>query len=239
MKLSTYRILDLIMLLVLGIFGEAIGTYIVSISLPINTPYCVVGMIVVIVAITRWKHYGLILIPFMSLANFITGKFFLVDSASIYYTGFRYLYTTLSYIPVLLCFKFYQKNTPTSIFKHFGSNVSIATAISVLQWVILYVGNVLEVELIYSEGESVILARLAQFANVGFGIVFSYLLIIIFGFIFSSQNVLVDVKQNLIDTKKEKEAEREYYSNLINPIDETQKSSDSSDGKDCDHDGRE
>lgn len=240
MQFKTYRIVDLLMLGILGTLIEAIGTYLASAFIPNYTPYCIIGMFIVLVAVTRWKWYGLILIPFMALGNFVAGHFFLPKtSLRGDYTWIRYLYTALSYLSVLICLKFYKKTKPISIYKKLGKNLTVISTITLLQWLILIVGNIIEVGLYVSSNVSVIAGIFLQILNVGFGLIVSYVLTIVCSYAFCSQNIMVNVKENLLERKKEAESEREYYSNLVKTIDEveTPKEESSSNRKDCDHDG--
>jgi hypothetical protein len=73
MSLKKYMVIDLIMLGFIGALLEGVGTNTGYFLLAGHTPTTILSLLIMVLAITRWKWWGLILAPVLALGNYIGG----------------------------------------------------------------------------------------------------------------------------------------------------------------------
>lgn len=78
MSLKKYMCIDLIMLCIIGILLEALGTFFVNYMYVGAYPTTIVSLLITLLAIIRWGWKGLIVIPFCAVGSFIGGQFLLI-----------------------------------------------------------------------------------------------------------------------------------------------------------------
>ncbi len=79
MSIKKYMCIDLLMLCIIGIVLEALGTFFVNYMYIGAYPTMVVSLLITMLAIVRWGWKGLIVIPFCALGNLIGGQFFVFN----------------------------------------------------------------------------------------------------------------------------------------------------------------
>lgn len=215
MKFETYRKLDLIILSILTFIIEIVATFCVNGFFHGIRPFPVVGMLMTLIAITRWGLIGSIIIPISVLANFICGRFFIVA------INYRETYDLISIIislvitsSILISFGWIKKFGVKDVFKDginlftmIGSAIVLSLFISVLFSSVNYFHN--SVDDFTKDFTSRILGVFLY--NCG-----SYIVLIVFTPLLAKQDVFIDVKKSLLDKKKEKQNEDVYYSKKQN-----------------------
>lgn len=191
MSLKKYMILDLVILTVIGCIIEAVGILACNKMLTCNMIASAVSLLMMVVATTRWGWKGLFIAPFLALATIISGRFFNPhDEFKVMYEWKFYISILLSLLSIgvnLIWFKFINyKET----FKQVKYVLLLGTIDIIVSQVVL--------TLVY-------FALMQQFLFLAFLIwnACSYVLLLVGMFILKRQNVLIDVKQSLIEKNKE------------------------------------
>ena len=238
---KTYKILDLIVLTVLGFGVEMLATVAETKLVIQGMPYAVAGLLFVILAIVRWRYLGLITVPAVVLANFLAGHFFGGQSSVSQmtvrseYDAFHVLVGFISYFAVfyiLLLFKV-RKRRGFNDLKDVIKNVSIV--------VVIY---------IFALGNLRPLFKAIQYGGLDlneYGLCWQTVIIyqaitaiatILLSGILYKQNTLIDVKDSFLQRKKDKAYEREYYTQLSKEIKEAEQE-EASNGKESEHHGND
>lgn len=212
MKFKTYRRLDLIILAVLAFGVELMATFAANAFVHGIRPFPVVGMLLTLVAITRWGWRGIIIIPINALANLIIGRFAIVSiNYRDTYDFLSYLVSVISTSSILVAFLWFKNKGQKEIFKDKGT-------------LLLMLGSTIIINLILCvlfsstyyliDGTSTLSPKSigARFLGMALYNSFGYVVLILGAFILSSQGVMNDAKQSLIEKKQEKINEDLYYS---------------------------
>lgn len=245
-----YMIIDLAVLVVLGCFLEGLTSRFIGFALD-AAPTVTFSLLIVFVAVCRWKAFGLITIPFLVFSMILGGHF-----SDLSYYGAFYSFTNwqlyLSVMIGLACgfginLIFFRKHKTNKITKIWWKVVLLLIldylVYCLVQFVLyrLFMGNLLEVatvEYTYNvktaggslEPKTV---NLAVYVENGFIYNSFGLLVALLGaMVLRSQGVLNNAIDKLIDDKKERELEFEYLKNAGNlnwdPQEETEASKDES-----------
>lgn len=213
-SLVRYMISDLLILTIIGCILEFLCNWLLS-GTPImsGTPFAFLSFLILFLAIARWKLWGLIVIPFLSLATLLGGNMAMLtkikDVYSFTYNWQFFISYSLSFLIMGINVLFYRKGTKrivTSTAKILGIAILDYLLVNILQ-IILYrllvTGGIIERgHLLNSLGNDEICAYSEGgliYNLYGFGI------LIIGIFIFRSQGVLCNAKEKLLDDKKELE----------------------------------
>ncbi len=199
-------IIDLSILLIAGIVAEVIVIYFAGVLLPWTIPTLGIGVVIITLAIIRWKKYGLITIPIMALTTWIGGKstisnnqLFDVVRNSIY--DYKLLITIfLSYFGCTISSLTFKKISSKNL-----SIIIILLSVFLIQAIVLF---------LFGLKDDVILKYLFNnlFSNILFGIIVSLILSNILFF----QKLFIDQVQFLKNNVEEKKQEIEYYDRYSN-----------------------
>lgn len=214
-SIGKYRIIDLAFLLAFGIIGDALGIWAETKLLPYSVPvtFCV-SLLIIMVAITRWKAMGLILVPIMSITTYFSGFFIIRNGYD--FNMFMTILVGLSAPAIsLLWYKFISRKKTFAEFGLTFAYVSVNALLSVALSSVCYV--------IFANIDITIYL----FVYDAFGIILTY----VGTYILRSQGMFVEVKESLIEEqiklKKEKEYEEEFSRKLFEDQDEDDSSSES------------
>lgn len=215
MKFKTYRLIDLIILCVLAFLLELATTYVENCFVQRISPYPVLGLLITMVAITRWGIRGAVVIPFNVLGNFIAGKF-LIPSMTCRET-FDLVWVICTFISnctALLLIPIYNKRGQKRCLKDFGSIFSLLFILIGINLVVNVISRLI-VNLAVADDFGKIGQMIgATFVAMILYSAFAYLALLVGVPILNSQGVICDVKQKLLDQKHEKEAELKYYKEI-------------------------
>jgi hypothetical protein len=71
MSLKKYMVIDLAILSIVGAILEGIGTWACFYAFTGSVPTTVFSLLILFIAITRWKWWGIVVIPFLVFGNYI------------------------------------------------------------------------------------------------------------------------------------------------------------------------
>lgn len=204
--------MDLAFIAILSFVVELMADYCVNALIHGIRPFPVVGMLLTLVAITRWNWYGVIIIPINALANFICGRFLL--PAINYNPTYDLVSTIVSIVStgaILIAFSWFKKVGKANTFKDMGSMfLMLGTAIIInLVLCVLFSSVYYIVEGTSTLSPSDFAGRILGMALYN---AFGYVVLLIGTPLLNKQDVLVDVKQRLLEKKRERANEELYYS---------------------------
>lgn len=218
MKFKTYRRLDLLIIAILSFGMELLATYLTNNFLPTIAPYPVVGLLLALVATTRWGLEGLIVAPFSVLGNFISGKFMipqkiLRDSYNLLWIiGILYVSSLVS--ALLL----YKKNGWKQYTSKISSILSLDAIIIVSSLTLTTLGMIFY-NVIVGTGLNFVGIGQLLYSTLLYGSV-GYVVLILGSLVLKSQGVLVNVKEKMISECNERKNEEKYYSTVKKTDDE-------------------
>ena len=198
MKFKTYRIIDIIILIVFAFGLEILCTWLENSFLGRIRPYPVLGLLFTFIAVSRWGWIGLIVAPFNALGNFIAGRFMLrtTDIRSTY-TFLMLCLATISNLTISITYLIKQKKNISKNYHLIFDCMSDAFQIILINFLvnsILYYLRSLMVG-IQSQGfEGIGAVLLSQFL---FNFV-SYLVLVVALPILGNQGTLDNVKKKLL-----------------------------------------
>lgn len=191
-------ILDLLFLGIIGCVIEVVGIYAFNKMIYASMITSAVSLLIMFVATTRWGIKGLILAPFLALATVLSGRFLIHITEEI---NFRSNYDWRLYIAItcsLLSFAinslWFKKISHKETFKYKG------------KMMLLVVIDILVSQIVLS---FVYLVLRRTFLILGFATwnMFSFIIFIVGAFVLSGQNVLVNIKENLLEVEQFKKEE--------------------------------
>ena len=210
MKLKTYRIVDLIMISALAFGIELLTTLCVNMFIPNIRPFPVLGMLMALVAITRWGWIGIIVIPINTLANFIMGRFAIpAINYRESYDLVSFLVTMLSSTSSLIALIWYKVKGIKNLYKDKIATVNMVGTIILANLIICVMYSVLGN--IISGGSFSIKDFGARVLGMLLYNAFGYVILLVGTLLLAKQDVLYDVKTRLIEQKEDRENERKYY----------------------------
>jgi hypothetical protein len=242
MKFSTYKTIDLAMIAIIGFAVEMIGVYLLGVFIPGHfeggefipvhyKAYGVIASVLTLLAVTRYGLSGLWVVPFLTLGNFIGGRFLYpaVDARK----EFNLIRMTLTLIsncaPALILF-IYKRKKPSDIFHDFSGSAYIGFGIYLIQVLFLTICLMISVLI---NGDLKGNLFLGAFADPALSNLVSLLFLILFTFIFQKQGLLKNVKDEMIQKRIENENEKKYYKKIFSDLENEEESL----RKDCDQDG--
>ena len=207
-------VIDLIILSVIGFVLEMLLIrFLPGLVLP-GTAFIFTSMLVMIMAVTRWNLWGLIIIPIICLAPMVGGTWMdaqrLRDIYSFQYDWQLYVSMVIGYLSLGVNVFFYKKNTKkiiSSPFKMIGLVLLDYILFSIIQFIAYRLltcnGNILHRgQLLNSLGED----KICEYIEGGMLYNLFGLTITVVGLlILRSQGAVSNVKQKLIDDKKNAE----------------------------------
>ncbi|MGM9971724.1 MAG: hypothetical protein ACI35W_04885 [Anaeroplasmataceae bacterium] len=207
MSIKRYMVIDFITLFVIGTIVELIAMYIIPRSIPASAPYYCVSVLVILVALSRWGVKGLILAPVMACVSFLSGKLLGVYKGN--YDLTLFLSDLVGFLGCSVVLLFRKKNKKEALFGEISSTIGqvllTLVIVIILQTIVVCLMN-LDIDVLGTFGYIAI-----QDAS---GMVVTLIMIIPL----RHQQVLLDVKKDLISKSEEKEMERKYYSQYTNDV---------------------
>ena len=212
MKFKTYRIIDLTMLCVLAFGIEIMTTALMNSIIPMGFSfYPVIGLFITVVAITRWKYRGLVVIPFNALANFIASVYMCKAQD---YDITRLIITMLSNLSAIVILLWYKKKGVKDTFNGLNGYLLSCGSIILTNIIgVLLISIIMGIVRSGSLNLSISSIAEAMFLN-AYTHVFAYVILLLGTYIFNSNGVIVDVKAKMLQDKKDRENEMKYYKNI-------------------------
>lgn len=229
MSLKKYMILDLVILSVIGCIIEAVGIFAFNKMLTARIIASAISLLMMMISITRWGWKGLLIAPVLAAATLISGRFFNPHET------FKDLYDWRLYISIVLSLLSLSVNMIW--FKYIDYKKTFKNWKYIL---ILCVIDILTSQLVLTLAYW---AFAQEFGLLGFLAwnSCSFILLIVGTFILKNQNVLVNVKESLLEKRKQQEDDSNFRMNLpeednneIKDIDEIEEEKgDYNDGEGC------
>lgn len=204
-------LIDLTMLIIIGTIIEVLGVYLLGSAFILTTPLYAIGLLMTIIALSRWGIKGMIGAPIFAIAGFIAGKFLIpnyINSDGVSVTRGFYnipvlLGLIISYSSCLICLVFYKKKTQEQVLK----KRSLGYGMIFCVWALAILLQVIFTTLFWNNWNSIfVILNRVVFSNI-----FSLILMLVLYEVLNSQKVLNDVKKKFLELKKEMKYEDDYY----------------------------
>ncbi len=212
MKFKTYRMIDLIMLIILAFGLELLTTWLTNSFLGTIRPYPIMGLLITLIAVSRWGPIGLIVIPFNAFGNYISGHFILrTVKYREMYNWIYFIFANISNLSAGISLFFYKKTNQNEILKDSGSCIKLIISICIIN----YVANIITslfLAIVTSNVDASTFGAIL-YTQLFWNIV-GYVVLFIGFFILKKQDVLFNVKEKLLATQKERIDESKYYNDI-------------------------
>ena len=199
MNINKYRIIDLLVLAIIGVATELVGCWLINVFLPIVIPIYAAGVLIIIVAMVRWGPIGIILTPLLALASFLADSYLLQNTGYkqqmpvSYFVNLAFLLCTAILIPFIIKKKDKMINT-------MGKRILVSIGTYVL-------GCILSGIVFGFYNYNIFVSMVVVFVQQ----LMSLVITIIFMDLLYRQETLMNVKQKFLTKKKEIEEEKKYY----------------------------
>lgn len=202
MSLKKYMFLDLVILSVIGCIIEAVGIFAFNKMLTATMIASAISLLIMVIAITRWGWKGLFIAPVLAAATIISGRFFNPHET------FKALYDWKLYLAIVLSLLSLSVNLIWLKYIDYKETFKKWKYILILCAIDIVVSQ-LVLSLAY-------FAFTQQFLLLGFLAwdSCSFVILVIGCFVLKNQNVLVDVKANLIEKQQQQEDDSKFRMNL-------------------------
>ncbi len=237
-SVKVYMVQDLVLLTVLGVLLEGLTQRFASTILS-GTPTIAFALFIVFFAVTRWKLWGLTVIPFLALSTWLGGSLGEIKYLADAYDWRVFIAEMCGLATVGINVVFYRNHKTQSIIATPWKLILIILMDYVLYCVVHFVvyrlissGNLLKMAEIGNyynvsrgklvNGENVITTQneyvyYAYYIEQGFIYnLFGLVVCFVGSFIFRSQGIINNAVDKLVDDKKLADAEAEYLRNLGN-----------------------
>lgn len=187
-------IIDLIILTIVGCVIEIIGMIAFNKMLYASVMGSACSLLIMLIATTRWQNKGLFIAPFLALATVLSGKFLVGNPAfAVNYDWKLYIAIVLSLLSFGVNFFWFKKFSYKRTFVKEKSKIFLLVFIDIIV-------SQLVLSLAY-------LALKHTFQLFGFLAwnSFSFAILAVGAFVLAGQGVLVNVKEDLIESKKQME----------------------------------
>lgn len=204
MSLKKYCALDLAILAIIGAITELGGSWILHIVLP-AIPLFTAGLVIVIIAISRWGAIGIILAPFLALIAYLGAKYVapptndMIEEGynfpTLYWVNLGFYAGTIFLIPIFKKLKY--ERALDCFWKRLLCCIGI------------YIIGCITAGLIWGSwfGYNVFFVMMTTFMQQLMGLLITFL----FLEVLYRQGVCDNVKNKIIRERKEQEEERKYY----------------------------
>ena len=222
-SLKGYMFFDLIILAIIGCLLEGLGSKCCG-DIFTAAPTITLSFLILFIAIARWNQWGLIIIPFLALANKIGGEKIGFSFIAAVYDWKLYLSTVIGMLTMgfnVIIFKKCSSKKISSDMAHLFLLLAFDYLLYVtVQWAsyrLLTSGNLLEggVKIFeyYKYGDDgsaeLIKTNLCGFGENGFVFnIFGFIVAVIGCLVLRSQAVISNVREKLIDDKRNAELDR-------------------------------
>lgn len=210
MSLAKYRVIDLTLITIVGVVSEVIGCYLINYFMVSVIPVFVASFVICYMAIMRWGIWGIIEIPIMALATFVSVKYV------IYFTelaegssqlGENYLSILCFDAVNLLWLVFRPKKDGNLILNSAPKRIGVL----ILMYV---VGSLLCATVLTIDGINFFVSVLRLLGEQLLALFITCFVIEIL----HKFNAIYDVKQQLLNRKKEILEEKQFESDYYNQI---------------------
>ena len=202
MSLKKYMFIDLLITGIIGMAVEFFGVFMFNKMIYATIIPYAVSLLIMMIATTRWRSFGLILIPFMALATVLSGRFINPNEQ------FRELYNIDLYLSLVSSLSIFSLNyfwfkirKEKNLKETRGSfvilslvDIVFSTLVLIFVYFLLTTQNLIMAFPVWS--------------------IFAYALLIIGTCILFSQGVLIDVKENLKNQHLERIEEEDFQMRL-------------------------
>ena len=209
MSLKKYMVIDMVMLGLIGALLEGIGANASYFILAGHTPTTILSLLIMVLAITRWKWWGLILAPILALGNYIGGLS--INGVEGYNQIFEFRYyisVTIGLLGTGIILLFYKLIGQKKVT---GNNYILAGICLVV--FIVY-------ELLRNALYWIIGGRYMGVLNANLYDIVGLVVLMVGSIIIKYQGSLVNVKEKLIEDKKEQIARQKAQEALLDLDDE-------------------
>ena len=237
-SVKVYMVQDLVLLTVLGVLLEGLTERFASTILS-GTPTIAFALFIVFFAVTRWKLWGLIIIPFLALSTWLGGSLGEIKYLADAYDWRVFIAEMCGLATVGVNVIFYRKHRTQSIITNSWKLILIILMDYVLYCTVHFVvyrlissGSLIKMSDIGNyytvsrgklvDGQNVITTQeeyvyYAYYIEQGFIYnLFGLAVCFVGSFIFRSQGIINNAVDKLVDDKKLADAEAEYLRNLGN-----------------------
>lgn len=237
-SVKVYMVQDLILLTVLGVLLEGLTQRFASTILS-GTPTIAFALFIVFFAVTRWKLWGLTIIPFLALSTWLGGSLGEIKYLADAYDWRVFIAEMCGLATVGINVVFYRNHrtqniiaTPWKLILIIIFDYAMYCAVHFVVYRLISSGNLFKMSDIggyYNvtrgqlvDGESVITTQneyvyYAYYIEQGFIYnLFGLIVCFVGSFIFRSQGIINNAVDKLVDDKKMADAEAEYLRNLGN-----------------------
>lgn len=229
---------DLILLTVLGVLLEGLTERFASTILS-GTPSVAFALFIVFFAVTRWKLWGLIIIPFLALSTWLGGSLGEIKYLADAYDWRVFVAEICGLATIGVNVVFYRKHRTQSIITTTWKVILLIIFDYVLYCTVHFIvyrlltsgslirmgelGGIYKVATSHFEGDDIVTQINEEFVNYCYYIeqgfiynLFALAVCFIGTFIFRSQGIINNAVDKLVDDKKLADAEAEYLRNLGN-----------------------
>lgn len=212
MKFKTYRIIDLIMLIILAFGLELLTTWLTNSFMGTIRPYPVMGLLITLIVVSRWGPIGLIVVPFSAFGNYISGHFMLrTEKFREMYNWIYFILANISNLSAGISLLFYKKKNQNEILKDTGSCIKLIISICIINYVANIITSLfLAIVTSNIEGSTFGTILYTQL----FWNVVGYVVLFIGFFILRKQEIFFNVKEKVLENKKERNDEIKYYNDI-------------------------
>ena len=237
-SVKVYMVQDLILLTVLGVLLEGLTERFASTILS-GTPTIAFALFIVFFAVTRWKLWGLTIIPFLALSTWLGGSLGEIKYLADAYDWRVFIAEMCGLATVGINVVFYRNHrtqniiaTPWKLILIIIFDYAMYCAVHFVVYRLISSGNLFKMSDIggyYNvtrgqlvDGENVITTQneyvyYAYYIEQGFIYnLFGLIVCFVGSFIFRSQGIINNAVDKLVDDKKLADAEAEYLRNLGN-----------------------
>lgn len=206
MSLKKYMAYDLLMLGIFSSVLEGVAVWCSFYILAANAASVVISILVLYCAIVRWKWWGLTIAPLLALGSFVGGLCLGYDELISYYPGYTGYFTVKTYFSILvgllsiglLIFLIFRKKD----FQEKIKRAPITIGYGVLAFVLYEVFKNFSYFIMQGTNQ--------QFLGTILYDLIALVFIISGSFILNKQGYLLNVKQKILDDKKDQEEEASH-----------------------------
>lgn len=206
MSLKKYMAYDLIMLGIFSSVLEGVAVWCSFYILAANVASTVISVLVLYCAIVRWKWWGLTIAPLLALGSFVGGLCLGYEDLVSYFPGYIDYFTVKTYFSILigllsiglLIFLIFRKKN----FQETLKRVPIAIAYGVIAFVLYETFKNISYFLMQGTNQ--------QFMSTVLYDLIGLVIIIVGVFILNRQGYLLNVKQKILDDRKDQEEEASH-----------------------------
>ncbi len=202
MSLARYRVIDLILITIVGVVSEIVGCYLINYFMPSVIPIFVASFIICYLAIMRWGVFGIIEIPIMSLATYIAITF--VIQFTHLNTGKEQLvqnyWSILAFDSLNVIWVFCKGKNGELLLNSIPKRIG-------MMFLMYIVGSVLCSLVLTLNQQNFFVSFLRLITQQLLALLITCFVIEIL----HRLNAIYDVKKSILDRKKEREFETEYY----------------------------